>query len=93
MMNDLGNIRASTLRSRNAGWSIAGSRLAQAFARFNNRRDVRSMQALSDHLLEDIGLTRNDLQYALRGGPLEDPSADLTRAALRNRSRRYSKTE
>ncbi|MDA4848090.1 DUF1127 domain-containing protein [Hoeflea poritis] len=93
MTNYLGNIRASTLRSRNAGWSIAGSRLAQAFARYRNRRDVRSMQALSDHLLGDIGLTRSDLRYALRGGPLEDPSADLTRAALRNRSRRFSKTE
>ncbi|WP_419909466.1 DUF1127 domain-containing protein [Hoeflea sp.] len=92
MTNYLGNIRASTLRSRNAGWSIAGSRVAQAFARYNNRRDVRSMQDLSDHLLEDIGLTRDDLSQALRGGPLEDPSGDLTRAALRNRSRRLSLT-
>ena len=64
MMNDLGNIRASTLRSRNAGWSIAGARLAQAFARYKNRREVRSMQALSDRLLQDIGLTRNDLRYS-----------------------------
>ena len=90
MTNYLENIRTPTIRSRAAGWSIAWSRVANLLARVRNRRDVRTMHNLSDHLLDDIGLTRSDLNFALRGGPLDDPSADLTRAALRHRSRSRS---
>ena len=40
-------------------------RTAEAFTRFSNRRKTRRMLDLSPHLLNDIGLTRDDVMDAL----------------------------
>ncbi|MEM6460454.1 MAG: DUF1127 domain-containing protein [Pseudomonadota bacterium] len=62
-------------------------RIVSLFVRYQNRRAVQSLTGFNDHQLADIGLTRDDLRYALRGGPFDDNSMDLMRAALRRRSR------
>ena len=64
-------------------------RLISLFARYQNRRSVMSLGDFNDHQLADIGLTRDDLRHALRGGPFDDHSMDLMRAALRRRSQMY----
>lgn len=68
-------------------WSVAKDAIVSLFARYRNRRQVISLNAFNDHQLADIGLTRDDLRFALRGGPFDDHSMDLMRAALRRRSR------
>lgn len=67
----------------------AWQRLISLRNRHQNRRSIVVMGDFNDHQLADIGLTRDDLRYALRGGPFDDHSMDLMRAALRRRSRLY----
>ncbi|MCP4315701.1 MAG: DUF1127 domain-containing protein [Hyphomicrobiales bacterium] len=62
------------------------TRIVSLFVRYQNRRSVYSLSEFNDHQLADIGLTRDDLRYALRGGPFDDHSMDLMRSALRRRS-------
>ena len=56
-------------------------------ARKGDRRQVMGLNEFNDHMLDDIGLSRDDVRFALRGGPFDDHSTDLMRAALRRRSR------
>lgn len=35
-------------------------------------RDVKNLQAMSDHMLRDIGLNRADIFYAVHNGSLPD---------------------
>ena len=64
-------------------------RLISLYKRRQNRQSIVSLSDFNDHQLADIGLTRDDLRHALRGGPFDDHSMDLMRAALRRRSRMY----
>ncbi|WP_136659654.1 DUF1127 domain-containing protein [Nitratireductor sp. XY-223] len=68
-------------------WSALQSAIVSLFVRYRNRRQVVSLNEFNDHQLADIGLTRDDLRFALRGGAFDDHSMDLMRAALRRRSR------
>ncbi|MEX3007092.1 DUF1127 domain-containing protein [Hoeflea sp. TYP-13] len=65
----------------------AWTKIVSLFGRYHNRRSVYKLNEFNDHQLADIGLTRDDLRYALRGGPFDDHSMDLMRAAMRRRSR------
>ncbi len=64
-------------------------RVVSLYNRRQNRQSLMALGDFNDHQLADIGLTRDDLRYALRGGPFDDHSMDLMRAALRRRSRLY----
>ncbi|MEJ8571057.1 DUF1127 domain-containing protein [Microbaculum marinum] len=59
------------------------SRLARAH---RARRDFDALRNASDHILEDIGLTRSQLTSALNSPFWVDPSVKL--ASSRNRRRR-----
>ena len=72
---------------RNVYLRTVWKRIVSLFTRYHNRRSVYSLNEFNDHQLADIGLTRDDLRHALRGGPFDDHSMDLMRAALRRRSR------
>lgn len=56
--------------------------LRVALTSYSNRRQISKLMLFSDHELKDIGLTRDDVRYAMRGGRFDDPSADLTDRAL-----------
>jgi uncharacterized protein YjiS (DUF1127 family) len=51
----------------------------------NSRRQIARLAEFDDHLLADIGLTRQDLGWALQLPFAADPAAELERRALRNR--------
>ncbi|MDA4847595.1 DUF1127 domain-containing protein [Hoeflea poritis] len=68
-------------------WSVAKNAIVSLFVRYRNRRQVLSLNEFNDHQLADIGLTRDDVRFALRGGAFNDHSMDLMRASLRRRSR------
>ncbi len=52
-----------------------------------NRRKLASLSEFDDHMLADIGLSRDDVQMALDLPFAQDPSVELQRRALRNRGR------
>lgn len=52
-----------------------------------NRRQLTSLTEFDDHMLADIGLTRDDIRVALDLPFAHDPSVELQHRALRNRSR------
>jgi uncharacterized protein YjiS (DUF1127 family) len=59
----------------------------RAASALNNRRKVRSLVELDDHILSDLGLTRGDVAAALDVPFVHDPSLELQRLALHNRRR------
>ena len=65
--------------------------IAAAFGRLHhrlrNRRQVLLLTELDDHVLSDIGVTRSDVRSALSRPFSADPSLELERIALSNRSR------
>ncbi|MEX3006901.1 DUF1127 domain-containing protein [Hoeflea sp. TYP-13] len=78
---------ALTTRGQVAGWSAVLSRAAALLIRRKNRRAMLSLRELNEHQLADIGVTRDDLRSALRGGPLTDHSGELMCAVKRRRQR------
>lgn len=42
-----------------------------------NRKAILRLSECSDHVLRDIGVTRNDVRTVLGGSPFDDPSARL----------------
>lgn len=87
MRHDLYSIdTALTPKSRFAGYvAMVGSYMR----RFRNRREVIRLLEFSDSQLADIGLNRDDVRRATRGGAFDDHSGDLTIAALRRRVRAH----
>ncbi|MCY6382337.1 DUF1127 domain-containing protein [Hoeflea prorocentri] len=71
---------------RGSAWTTARKAIVSLFVRYRNRRQVMGLSDFNDHMLDDIGISRDDLRHALRGGPFDDNSMDLMRAALRRRS-------
>ena len=72
---------------RGSAWTALREAIVSLFVRYRNRRQVMGLNEFNDHMLDDIGLSRDDVRFALRGGPFDDNSTDLMRAALRRRSR------
>ena len=60
--------------------------IVSLFAAYRNRRQVMRLEDFSDAQLADIGLTRSDVRYALRGGVFDDRSKDLARVATLRRT-------
>jgi uncharacterized protein YjiS (DUF1127 family) len=56
-----------------------------AWRAWSNRRKLTSLTDFDDHLLADIGLTRDDVRVALDLPFAHDPSLELQRIALKNR--------
>jgi uncharacterized protein YjiS (DUF1127 family) len=57
------------------------------YRNWRNRRQVVLLTDLDDHVLDDIGVTRGDVEAALLQPFSHDPSLQLQRIALRNRAR------
>jgi uncharacterized protein YjiS (DUF1127 family) len=85
-----------TLRATPTGWSRALVRAVRLFVAWRNcvaeRRQVRSLLALDDSLLRDIGVTRSELQFrascafwnsqALGAGPVLPRASSDTASAV-----------
>ena len=52
---------------------------------WNNRRKLAKLDDLDDHLLADLGITRNDLHWALHLPFAVDPAIELQRRSLHSR--------
>ncbi|PZU19341.1 MAG: hypothetical protein DI589_21610 [Shinella sp.] len=58
-----------------------------------NRSNAGGLRELDDHMLDDIGLTRSDVQRAFAvTGRFEDPTPDLARSVRARAWRRFAKT-
>ena len=55
------------------------------------RRQLVSLNEFDDHLLRDLGVTREDVHSVLRLPFLEDAGRELQRRALRNRAARWDR--
>ena len=51
---------------RKTTWGAFWSVIVSLRRRYSNRRDLRTLHEFNDHQLADIGLTRDDLRYAMR---------------------------
>lgn len=60
-----------------AWFAALGGQIRQRAANAAERRQVRAMLDLNDHLLRDIGLERDDVVAALSGPLSESPSEHL----------------
>jgi uncharacterized protein YjiS (DUF1127 family) len=58
-----------------------------AWRAWGNRRRLADLSEFDDHMLADLGLTRDDVRLALDLPFAHDPSLELQRRALRNRER------
>ena len=70
------NLLATLLNVVRSAWT-AGMR----------RRKLASLLDLDDHMLADVGVTREDLKWVLDLPFSHDPGLELQRRALRNRAR------
>ena len=66
-----------------AGLHPAGALLPRLWANWRSRRHMRLLEAMGDHMLRDMGLTRDDLRWA-RSLPL-DQNAGVALDELRLR--------
>ena len=63
------------------------SHVGKAMRNWIGRRKLKQITELDDHLLCDIGVTREDVRWALDLPFSYDPGLELQRRALRNRAR------
>ena len=63
--------------------------VSSALRSWARRRQLKQLTDLDDHLLADIGVTREDVRWALDLPFPHDPGIELQRRALRNRVRRW----
>lgn len=87
MTSTLGSLDlGKATRKTGFGLAVLWKSLVSLRARYRNRRRIIELSEFSDNMLEDIGLTRDDLNHATRGGPFDDHSAELGRIAILRRS-------
>ncbi len=67
--------------------SVVVRDLSAAFRSWNKRRQLKTLSEFDDHLLADIGVTKDDVRWALDLPFAYDPGVELQRRALRNRVR------
>jgi uncharacterized protein YjiS (DUF1127 family) len=84
---------AASFIARQAGSASSGALpalldgLRTAFRSWRRRRQLVKLNDLDDHLLADMGVTREDVRWALDLPFTHDPGIELQRRALRNRHR------
>ena len=61
-------------------------KLAERLEARRNRRELRALNDLEDHLLDDIGLTRDDVDRTLGAPNASDAATELHRLAYLNRA-------
>jgi uncharacterized protein YjiS (DUF1127 family) len=87
-MREAASFIASRSGSAEAGLVHAVLQFAERTIRsWRNRRSVAQLSEFDDHMLADLGLTRGDVSAALSQPFSQDPSAELKRISLGNRSR------
>ncbi len=64
--------------------------IAKRIRSYRHRRDIATLLAWDDRALDDIGVTRADVQLALALPASEDPSLRLRTWALERRSARQA---
>jgi uncharacterized protein YjiS (DUF1127 family) len=64
--------------------------LRNGFRSWRSRRGILPLAEFDDHLLADIGLTRDDVRRALDLPLSHDPGMELQRLAFGNRERRWN---
>ncbi|MDP9137359.1 MAG: DUF1127 domain-containing protein [Pseudomonadota bacterium] len=67
------------------GAAAAPSLVARLFRNWKSRRRLARLGDLEDRLLEDIGLTPDELNWALSVPLTVNPAGELERSALRRR--------
>jgi len=83
---------AASFIARQSGSAEAGAlqeilhAARRAFRSWQNRRRIASLSDFDDHILADMGITRGDVRQALDTPFAHDPTLELQRLALRNRS-------
>jgi uncharacterized protein YjiS (DUF1127 family) len=70
--------------------AVAVETLRRVVRTWSNRRTVVSLADFDDHMLADIGLSRDDVRQALSLPFGEDPALMLQHLALRNRKRGWN---
>jgi uncharacterized protein YjiS (DUF1127 family) len=70
--------KESQLRARTYAWTS----LRQVVRNWINRRALRKLEALTDHELKDIGLTRGDLYFVLKLPLNADPVWEMDRLRM-----------
>ena len=63
--------------------------LHRTWRAWRNRSKLSALSDYDDHMLSDIGLSRDDVRWALDRPFLQDPSAELNRRTLRGRDCRW----
>lgn len=66
--------------------SRAGRAIRSVFHAWNSRRKLVRLLDLDDHMLADVGVTREDVKWALDLPFSHDPGLELQRRALRQRA-------
>lgn len=80
---------AALFASRQGVGSAAGhlagivAHIARIAAGWRRRRNFAELEALDDHLLDDIGLTRGDVRWAITQRPDRPVGPELRRRAWR----------
>lgn len=74
---------------RQAKGSLMGlvDSVGRLYRAWTSRRKLTRLSEFDDHVLRDIGLSREDVRHALGLPFTEDASCELQKRALRNRSR------
>jgi len=70
--------------------AIVADTVGRAARAWSNRRTIVSLGDFDDHMLADIGISRDDVRQALAVPFGEDPALMLQHLALRNRKRGWS---
>ena len=86
-MREAASFIASQTGSAPAGVLSALLRdVSTAFRSWNARRHLKTLSEYDDHMLADIGVTREDVRWSLDLPFAYDPGIELQRRALRNRA-------
>ena len=69
--------------------SVLLSSVARGFRAWRSRRKLLVLSELDDHILVDIGISRDDVRWALDLPFMHDPALELERRARRGREDRW----
>ena len=78
--------RHSSTNGLNDAFHTVVKHLKRLFVLWKNRRAIMRLARHSDRMLEDIGLSRGDVDWALSHSLIDDPSIALAKRIARRRS-------